>query len=404
MQVFFPLTTNKNLQKPQYSSYIKENNSSIYNAEKFSYSVNPKFYQVYFMGKLSPAEKLPKNLQMLRKQYIEDAVEYVASQDFYKSKIQHKNIKNKRYIGKMNAILQDPEALRERAEVLLNKSYRNLKQLYKGKSEVMLPWSGGRDSSALFACSMVFFPNINYKLVTVLNGLAKEIHNPMIQYKRLMELFNSKSNPINISHVYLDSVSEIKRHVIDTAIQDKNILGSSALCSGCKMVMEKGLTNYAKESGIEDIVMAYTKYQGIQDWIEQTPVQINFMQEQLQKKGVKSHSPLYEVLEYPFDSPLLLSSLGVPLSKHKIEMKCSAGGLNPQNLDSKKLIAFLTLKNSEIDNTLRNAPTVVSESKAINGKYQTLIPYVQRLRNNENFIEGVFKEEKFSGQYGKINT
>ena len=137
------------------------------------------------------------------------------------------------------------------------------------------------------------------------------------------------------------------------------------------MVMEKSLGNVAKSYGSQDLVLGYSKYQGMQDWIEQTPEQIAFVTEELGKYGIRTSSPLYNVLEYPFDPILSLSSVGVPIKEQKIEMKCKAGGLNPKDLDLEKLLEFLIHKNEQTNHIFAKNVDVVAMKEIDNPKYNS---------------------------------
>lgn len=64
------------------------------------------------------------------------------------------------------------------------------------------------------------------------------------------------------------------------------------------------------------------------------------MQKEAKKFGIQTVSPLFNIIEEPYDSSILLGSLGIPLNHHKSEMKCLAGGLNPKTINLNKLILF----------------------------------------------------------------
>lgn len=370
--------------------------SQILNKKQNNIAV-PKHNQVKFAGRQNLVEKLPTSSKEVREGTIKEAIDFITSKTFYEEKIEGKNWKNSEYVKKMVALAQAPQALRKRADALLSRINQSLGKIYNGKGTIIIPWSGGRDSSTLFSGSLAFFPDKKYKLLTVLNGMTRETENPIIQYKRLLARLNKPEKPIDVQHYYIDCVDDMKKYVVETAIDDRKRLGSPALCSSCKMVMEKALGNVAKKYGSEDIMLGYTKYQGIQDWVEQTPQQIGFIKEELSQNGVSTHSPLYDVLEYPFDPILSLSSLGIPLKEHKVEMKCCAGGLNPVDLNKTYLLTFLAHKNYQTNHVFGAEQTVIQGVPTDTERLQSLIPDIQALRANKTYREGIFEEKKYHG-------
>ena len=100
----------------------------------------------------------------------------------------------------MEALINNPQALRWRADMLTLKTRSALQGNFAGKNTITIPWSGGRDSSSILANSFAFFPEKNFKLLTVINGMSENILNPAVQYKRLLAKFNNPKNPINVEH------------------------------------------------------------------------------------------------------------------------------------------------------------------------------------------------------------
>ena len=393
---FIPnITTYQNIKRKY------DNKSQNFPQQQLAKSINPQLNLVYFTGrgtKLPFIEQLPKEIQQSRKELIEDAIKFIRSSDFYEDKIAGKNWKNSYFVEEMEALINNPQALRWRADMLTLKTRSALQGNFAGKNTIAIPWSGGRDSSSILANSFAFFPDKKFKLLTVINGMSENILNPAVQYKRLLAKFNTPKNPINVEHYYVDCVDDMRDLVVRTAREDKSILGCPALCSSCKMVMEKSLGNVAKSYGSQDLVLGYSKYQGMQDWIEQTPEQIAFVTEELGKYGIRTSSPLYNVLEYPFDPILSLSSVGVPIKEQKIEMKCKAGGLNPKDLDLEKLLEFLIHKNKQTNHIFTKNVDVVTMKEIDNPKYISLLDEVKSLRQDADYRLGVFEEKKYNGQ------
>lgn len=222
--------------------------------------------------------------------------------------------------------------------------------------------------------------------------MTTNLENPSLQYKKLLEMFKKPEESINSEHFYINQVDTINKNVVQTAQSDKEMLGCPAICSGCKMVMEKALSFASKKLGADNLMMGYAKYQGLQNWVEQVPKQMDFLQKELKKQGTQIKSPFYEVLEYPFDINLLLSSLGVSFKNHKSEMKCAVGGLNPKTLDKEKLLNFLTTKNNSVT-TPQEIELIKELPESKISSYQELIPDIKTLKCDSNFTKGIFNEQ-----------
>ena len=258
------------------------------------------------------------------------------------------------------------------------------------------------------ATSLAFSPNKKYKLITVLNGATRNIEAPKLQADFIVNFFKTKGQPLNVEHVYLDASEDMKKYVIDTAKKDRNTLGAPAVCSGCKIIMEKNMWSYVSQNETifsrilkkrrNPILMGYNANQSSQNWIEQTKLQMDIMSQEAKKRNVNLRAPFFNVLEEPFDSTLLLSSLGIPLKNHKMEMKCALGGLNPIKLGPEKQMRYTILKNNETAGIYNKKVNV--SSSLISAKLD-LTAAAQDLRAQQEFIKGAFKEEKFKGQYGE---
>lgn len=194
--------------------------------------------------------------------------------------------------------------------------------------KIIIPFSGGRDSTSLFATSLALFPNKKYKLVTVLNGMSEKQENVFNQINYITKLLPFSQKP-NVETIFIDSSENMKKYVIDSA----------------------------------------------------------------KKYGIKVASPFFDVIEEPYDSTLLLASLGIPLKNHKSEMKCLAGGLNPQKLDIQTQRVFTDLKNRQtIDIPKDKGLLVYYNPNEILKTRVDLSKDIQELKRNENFLQGAYKE------------
>lgn len=287
------------------------------------------------------------------------------------------------------------EFVKERADILLNKTYLSLAELYKGKDEIIIPFSGGRDSTAILAASLAFFPKKKYTLISVLNGMSKKAENVQKQVEYLKNIFTNKLNKPNVELVFIDASKDIKKHVIDSAFKDKEELGSPALCSACKFVMEKSIWNYTlssqgRQKNKSIILMGYNKSQGDQSWLEQSPLQILLTEKTAKDFGIELESPLYNVIETPYDSRILLGSLGIPLKHQKNELKCCAGGMNPRTVDLKKQAKFALRKNEETNALLSKSAVLTYAKNSPMLPSVDLQPNVKKLEQNKSFTENTF--------------
>ncbi|MBP3923978.1 hypothetical protein J6E39_01895 [bacterium] len=345
--------------------------------------------------------KLPKMQQNSREQAINSVSDSILSEKFFKETMERNW---QMPYGEANASFAmdmldwgGKEFVAERANFLLNKTYLVLAELYKGKNEIIIPFSGGRDSSAILAASLAFFPKKSYTLVCIQNGMSKNAENVQKQVGYLKNIFTNKGNKPDVKVVFIDASKDIKKHVIDSAYKDKKELGSPALCSGCKFVMEKNIWNYVLSSQSKNksknksiILMGYNKSQANQSWLEQSPLQVSLTEKTAKNLGIKLESPLYNVIETPYDSRILLASLGIPLKHHKNEMKCCAGGMNPRIVDLKRQIQF-SLKKNEETNALLSKTAIHTYAKTSPMPPEIdLSPRVRELELDKSFIENTF--------------
>lgn len=241
---------------------------------------------------------------------------------------------------------------------------------------------------------MLTHPEKSYNLLTVLNGMCKDLDNPRIQRDKILSILGVDKKDIDVNLKYIDKTKEMEDFVINSALSDKEKLGCAGVCSGCKCIMEISLAETSKKLGSDTVTLGYVKYQGIQEWVEQTPEQMHFLEKELEKKGVHAGSPLYDVIEYPFDAVLLLSAMGMPYEQHKQEMTCEAGGINPKHLDKEKLHNFLTFKVDQIKNIHIDDSQLLSEiPDHKRQELQRLIPNALTLKNNPEFVKESFSED-----------
>ena len=333
----------------------------------------------------------PKNATLFQK-----TVGYITSKQYYDKAVLNRNWNSEKYLDKINTKIKNKEYLSQRINKLLLKAKESLGSFYDDDKKIIIPWSGGKDSSSLLALSLIFFPEKEYYLLTVINGLCENIHNPKIRLKKVLELISDKVENPKVKHIYIDNVKDIEDLAINTAFDDKRMMGCPAICSACKIIMEFSMASATKKLDAQKITMGYVNYQGMQDWPEQNPIQIKLLKEELKKVDIYTESPLYNVFKYPFDPVLLLAYLGFDFKNLKLEMKCSGGGLNPLNLNDNLFESFLKYKVVKVKNHREDmigeilAPEYIVEEGFKLEKFKKLIPQMKKLKKNKDFTKGAF--------------
>ena len=129
---FIPnITTYQNIKRKS------DNKSQNFPQQQLAKSINPQLNLVYFTGrgtKLPFIEQLPKEIQQSRKELIEDAIKFIRSSEFYEDKIAGKNWKNSYFVEEMEALINNPQALRWRADMLTLKTRSALQGNFAGKN------------------------------------------------------------------------------------------------------------------------------------------------------------------------------------------------------------------------------------------------------------------------------
>lgn len=150
--------------------------SCTYNFNKSNYQKNnakPAFKGMYLSDYVADLQILQKHGDVLKKRLpshllekrtdtINQCIDYIKSKDF------HLNVSKKNWIDEdetewsMEYLKQD-NFLKERADIILTKAFLRLEKLYKNHDEIIIPFSGGRDSTSLLATSLAFsrIKNIN---------------------------------------------------------------------------------------------------------------------------------------------------------------------------------------------------------------------------------------------------
>lgn len=317
-----------------------------------------------------------------------EAIQYLRS-DEYSQRLSNKNLPAYLMTGEVR-LTHNPEVLKlltDRTGDLIRQSFLSLSQFYGDTGDIGIPFSGGRDSSSLALLTTAFFPERKTFLLTVLNGFECQPGNARIQADSLNKQLYRLGIQANLTHVYIDLADTYGTFVVKPAWEDRLQLGYPGLCSSCKILMEDGLAQVAQAQGLKHIPMGYTENQAQQQWPEQNQAQITTMRAYLREKYPELHfgQPLWNVYRLPLDSTLVLAAFGLSPKKHKNEMGCVAGGLNPKLIDPGILREFVGSKLEQLPRTRIQLESIVPDNSA--SRYEEEI---DSLRNNHTFIQTVY--------------
>lgn len=258
--------------------------------------------------------------------------------------------------------------------------------------EFVIPYSGGRDSTLITYLLRKHFPQRVVNAVTVLTGLSKYpegAETPKDHLQRILHPMGLDGSGPNYQHYYLDMSAPMDEFAIASAMEDKDKLGFPGICSTCKIIMELGISEVAEILDAPNLFWGHVKYQALQQWPEQTQEYRGKMNDYVQEAfpDINSTTPLWNVLEYPTDSLLLMGWLGVPPEKQKGEAKCAAGGLNPVTIDGDRLLSFMEGKLEQLPASL--LADTIKECPVFS---RALMEAVIELKKDPEFTEGVFQE------------
>ncbi len=251
------------------------------------------------------------------------------------------------------SLVQSPDALAARAKDLVGRSLDRLALFYGQTPAVLIPFSGGRDSSSITALTLDLFrdqPDRKVYLVTALPGFSHNLEAPRRQARKIARILEPTTFDPETDHYYMDLSPRNKEFIIDPARPDEQRLGYPGFCSSCKIGMEESLAQAARQLGAGVIAMGYTDNQARQLWPEQSPTQIARMATYFSETfpDLRIGSPLHDIVELPFDSALILGTYGFPFEDHKEEMKCAARATNPLDLNTDRLGRFVDGKLSSM--------------------------------------------------------
>lgn len=282
-------------------------------------------------------------------------------------------------------ISNNDSALGARAETLIIAAEKSLRNFYGDEGDIVIPFSGGYDSTGISALTGEIFGLDGRKiyLVTAVTGLTKKREeNPARQAQIIGERLG-----MEVDHRFLDLSSFFGSLVIRSALEDSKKLGHPSLCSACKIVMEVGMAEAARELGATHIPWGYNAFQGALQWPEHHQAQRQAMQEYFRENypDLNIGSPLFDIVELPIDPILLFGILGFSAQNSGGEARCLAAGLNPTQIDDEALYRFVKGKAeslSDIKGDLYDKrPQTVSFSMEVDS-----------LRRDSSFMRGAYDE------------
>lgn len=292
-------------------------------------------------------QSLKQEVQELR-----DAIEYLRSEE-YMNKLQKKNYSEFRFSDLKWLTGLPQNALSLRADDLIGHAERCLKAFCGETGNIIIPFSGGRDSTLLALLTKKTFPNRNIILVTALHGFGKHSENVGMQVEMINELIEGTP----VTHTFLDLSDIFRQFVIEPAIEDKEFLGFPGICSACKIVMEVFVAHavaktYTAPGQVSHILWGYVESQAELLWTEQTEAFRKCLDNYLKNTSFYPNlhigAPLSECFHYLVDTVLVLGKLGIPVEDHKHEGQCGARGLNPAKLEVDVLKRFIEAKLKKI--------------------------------------------------------
>ena len=318
-----------------------------------------------------------------------DTVSHLQSQE-YLTKLSEKNLPEQTLVQALG-LIHGPDAiacLKEKTEGMLVDSTLRLREFYGPKGDILIPFSGGRDSSSLTFMTAALFPERRIYLATVLNGLEIKPHNARIQAELIADKLKRRGINPHFIHLYTDLSDLYDPFVITSAGEDRQTLGYPGICSGCKILMESNLAQVAKEYQLKHVPLGYNKFQAHQQWPEQHPAQMMVMRQFLKERfpDLNIGSPFYEILGGPIDSALFLAAFGFFPEEQKKEGGCIGRGTNPQQINTKRLADFVKVKTQSLP--VNREITRLESSSIVHGPRYT--DEMDRLKRHKKFMEAVY--------------
>jgi hypothetical protein len=288
-------------------------------------------------------------------------------------------------------LMERPDAIKKRSEDLYIATKNRLKSFLGEAKNVLISWSGGKDTSNLYIAIKKLFPQIHVNLVTVLNGYDQNHEAPRQQYINIKDHFRFSDS----THYYVQLTDIYKKHVINSAYDDLKILHAPAICSSCKSLISLAMAFIAIKLNSTHVVEGYIKTQADQSWTDQSPKQRFLTKSFVESKfNLKIGEPLYKHMTLPIDPSLLGYALDKPIKLQKKQMVCAAYNMMPKKLYNKNIENLVSKKLEDIYKDMRD----LEISNDIPKDYMPIfIQNVNTLRKDRKvYMANAFKPENYN--------
>ena len=331
-------------------------------------------------------QKIPKVLA--------DTIKYLRSEEF-KQKLTKKNLPPEMLVATLSLLeTETDQEIMDYVSKLYDAGMQSVRAYFEGANGILIPFSGGRDSTVLTELALRAFQFTRITLMTCCTGMYRGSEDDLnIPRRQAQKIFARHPNQNNGTHEYLDISLPIGRFVVDVAKKHRDELGYPSFCTDCKLIMEACLAALAKKYGYDCIAYGYAEYQAAQQWTEQTP-SFRYAMKLFADKNyteIMVCSPLQVVLQLPIDSILLLAYLGVEIEEQKNEAKCSAGGANPVKIDPIVLSSCLQRRINRLPSSEEFAEMFRRSDSPI-ASYNH-VQAILDLKKEPSYMEGAFREE-----------
>jgi len=323
---------------------------------------------------------------------IKAATQMLQSEDFIQM-TQTSNLPQDR-LAKTLELISYPVMLERRAVELFHTAEQSLKDFYGEEGDILIPFSGGYDSTLLAFMTYKLFkddPTRNIHLVTAVTGMEKEgLENAGKQATMLEERVG-----IEIDHRYLDLSPDFGKHVIDSSYDDSQRLGYPSFCSSCKVVMERAMAQTAEQLRVKHIAWGYNDFQASLQWPEQHIAQRQAMAEYFNTyyPDLNIGSPFFDVVKYPTDPILLFAVYGLPIRNKHGEARCYGAGTNPDRIEGEKLKQAVRVKNEQLQMTTDLEGKLTDERPKVESWGLSINQILEDSRF-QPFLKGRYDEEK----------
>ena len=142
-------------------------------------------------------EKIPINQRK-----VTEAIQEMKTSHFAE-KLSGKNLPMEIANASLYYLSQGEEVLFTRTEEILARSVQAMEQFFAEPGDIVIPYSGGRDSTFLVYLASLLFPDRTIHALTALTGFSKNHLNPRIHLEEMLNTAETERGS-NIVHQYVD--------------------------------------------------------------------------------------------------------------------------------------------------------------------------------------------------------